>query len=274
MKYIIWNFVSIAIGFSLILPISSFAQNRTEEIVVPLSEVGSRGKLEVHIHRGRVTIEGSNRTEDVLVEVSSEDKDRQAQRTYPNGLKRIPNNVTNIRIEEDGNEIEIHGDHSNKVSDLFIELPSNFDLEIHTHHNGDILVSNVSGVMELNSHHGPITAKDISGAVVANTHHGAIKASFKDVNSDVPMAFSTYHGNVELKLPSNTAFSGKLQSSRGEILTDFEMTVKPDPDRVKKRNENGHFEVNLGGWVYGDVNQGGPEFMMKTYHGDIIIQKN
>ena len=271
MKYTYLKLFCLIVGLSL-TSTGTFAQDRTQEVLVPLSNAESRGKLEVHIHRGKVTVEGSNRKGEVRVEVSSGTSYKKESRS--DGLKRIPNNATNIRIEEDDNVVEIHGDHSQRMSDLFIEIPSNFDLEIHTHHDGNIVVSNVNGEMDLNSHHGPITATDISGAVVANTHHGAIKVGFSSISSDVPMAFSTYHGNVELTLPANTAFSGKLQSSRGEILTDFDMSVKTNPQKEKKRNEHGNFEVNLGGWVYGEVNGGGQEYMMKTYHGDIIIRKN
>ena len=267
-RHTVFLLFGLMIGFTSIR-----GQVHSEEVVVPLSNPGKSGILEVHVHRGKVSVEGTSSNSEILVQINSVEGKDNKEKSYPNGLKRIPNTSNNVRITEDGNRVEIWGDHSNRRSDFVIQVPQNFSLEIHTHHNGDVNVSNVVGAMELNSHHGPITATNVGGSVVANTHHGSIQVDFKQVESDVPMAFSTYHGDVKVNFPGNTAFSGKLKSARGEILTDFEMDVKQRREPQKEKDK-GHFEVNLGGWVYTEINGGGQEYMFTTHHGDIIIQKN
>lgn len=273
MKYIARTYILILIG--LLTGVSSlFGQGQTEEVIVPLTQAGKAGILEVYVHNGKVTIEGSSNSQEVIVKVTSIEGKKDGQKSYPGGLKRIPNTSMNVQISENDNHVEIRGDHSNRRSDFTIQVPQKFALKIHTHHDGDISVANVSGEMDLNSHHGPISATDVSGAVVANTHHGSIKVDFNQVSPDIPMAFSTYHGDVKINFPSSTSFSGKLKTAKGDILTDFDMNVKRQEQPKKSRNGDGHFVVNLGGWVYGDINGGGQEYMFSTHHGDIIIQKN
>ena len=273
MKYIARTYILLFIGLVTGV-IHLHAQSSTEEVIVPLSQAGEAGILEVHIHRGKVTVEGTSNSQEVVVKVTSIEGKRDEEKSYPGGLKRIPNTSLDIRISENDNHVEVGGGPTNRRSDFVIQVPKAFFLKIHTHHDGDINVSNVTGEMDLNSHHGPITATDISGAVVASTHHGSIQVDFNQVSPDIPMAFSTYHGDVKVNFPSNASFSGKLKSARGDILTDFDMNVNRQKQPEKSRNEHGHFEVNLGGWVYGDINGGGQEYMFSTHHGDIIIQKN
>ena len=273
MKYIARTYILLILGL-VAGTTSVYGQSSTEEVIVPLSKAGEAGILEVHVHRGKVTVEGTNNSQEVVVKVSSLEGNRDEEQSYPGGLKRIPNTSLDIRISENNNHVEVGGGQSNRRSDFVIQVPKAFSLKIHTHHDGDINISNVSGEMDLNSHHGPIFATDVSGAVVASTHHGSIQVDFNQVSPDIPMAFSTYHGDVKVNFPSNTSFSSKLKSARGDILTDFDMDIKRQKQSEKSRNEHGHFEVSLGGWVYGDINGGGEEYMFSTHHGDIIIQKN
>ena len=65
---------------------------------------------------------------------------------------------------------------------------------------------------------------------------------------------------------------GKVKSTKGDIYTDFDMEMKAEQPETTA-GENGGTRIKLGGWLYGDLGNGGPEFMFNTYHGDVIIRK-
>ncbi len=188
------------------------------------------------------------------------------------GLRRIANSAMDVEISEEDNVVEIDGGHSGR-SDFVIQVPSSFNLEISTHHNGEVEVSNVTGEIEVDCHHGGISFRDIGGSVVADTHHGGITANFLSVDGDKPMAFSTYHGDVDITFPAGTSFNAKVKSVRGDIYTDFDVDMQLQQPQ-DKTTDSGRREIKIGGWMYGQVGTGGQEYMFNTYHGDVIMRKS
>ena len=86
------------------------------------------------------------------------------------------------------------------------------------------------------------------------------------------MAFSTYHGDVDITFPPSITGDVKMKSSKGEIFTDFDISLKK-PEMEKNTKKNGAKEIKLSGWTRGTIGSGGPELMFTTYHGDIVIRK-
>ena len=240
----------------------------SETITVPLSNPGQAGKLELIIHNGDIHVESHNQS-DVIVEISGSAV-KEPKREERDGLRRIPNNAIDVDITEYNNVVEIKG--TNKESDFKIKVPQNFSLVLGSHHNDYIVVKGVDGDMEVQTHHGSIELHDISGSVVAGTHHGEISVQFVEVDQDKPMAFNTYHGDIDISLPANFNGSTKIKSARGEVFTDFEMDIKTSP--VSKNRDHKRNEIKLGGWIIGQIGSGGEEHMFTTHHGDVIIRKN
>ncbi len=241
-----------------------------ETITVPLSSPGQPGKLEIMIHNGSIKVEGYNGQE-VEIEISG-DTDKDIQRDNSRGtLKRIPNNAIDVDITEYENTVEIHG--TNRRTDFRVKVPKNFSMVLGSHHNSDIHVKGVNGEMEVQSHHGSIELHDIGGTVIAGTHHGTILATLNSVMNDKPMAFSTYHGDIEVSFPANFSGTTKIKTVRGEVFTDFEMDLKSS-NPEKNKTQHGKHEIKLAGWIVGEIGNGGEEHMFTTHHGDVIIRKN
>ena len=257
----------------MLLTIGLVAQTTNEETFnIPLSNPGQEGMLEVDIHNGTITVEAYSGSEVVvkLIGYDSDEKDSSDASKY--GLKKVSNNVMDTEISEENNYVEIDGGRKGRT-DVYVQVPANFSLDLNSHHNGDITVKGVNGAIEVNSHHGAIMLDGVSGSAVADTHHGGITATFDSVDGDKPMAFSTYHGNVDVTLPGSTSFNPKVKSSRGDVYTDFDMDFKPvTSDGSKKGKNKGKYRIG-GGWLQGTVGSGGKEMLMNTYHGDIIIRK-
>ena len=253
----------------LLVGISLQAQQR-EPLTVPLSNPGQSGYLKVKTHSGQVDISTHNKQE---VEVILIDKERSKSDKKGNrsGLKRIIKQDLDVSISEDNNEVNINSTQNSQVN-MKIKVPENFSLNITTHHNGDITVSGVKGTIETQAHHGGIRLEDVAGSVIANTHHGAVVVNLANVYDDTPMAFTTYHGDVDISFPPDLSAMLKMKSSKGDIYTDFDFEVQKP--KIETTTNGSRKEIKLEGWTYGKIGSGGEEMTFKTYHGDVIIRKN
>lgn len=243
-----------------------------QEISVPLSKSGERGRVVVDIKKGPVTVTGTAR-EDVLVRYQSLESVEPEVEEVSGGLKKISGGMGSLEIIEKDNEVYIESGSWNRGLEINVEVPRNVDLVVKTYHDGDTRISNVNGELVVESFHGPITAENISGSLVANTYHGAIKVTFNEVTPGTPLAFSTYHGDVDVTFPPDYQAGFKLKTERGDIFTGFDMNLKAPEVKRKENKEGGWRQTLIGGWITGTINGGGPEVLMKNYHGDIYIRK-
>jgi len=240
-----------------------------EVISVPLSSPGETGILKIHNHNGTIEIVGHNGSTVEIEIVGEEDKDKD-DRPKRRGLKRIPNKSMGVSITEEDNYVHINAS-NNSRKDYFIKVPTRFSLNVSSHHNGEITIRNVIGELEINSHHGGIQMENVGGAVIADTHHGSIEVSLQEITNGVPMAFTTYHGDVDISFPSNLNADVKMKSAKGDIYTDFDFAMtKPKLEESKKGKRK---QIKVSGWTYGSIGGGGAELMFDTYHGDVILRK-
>ena len=254
------------------------AQELNEQIIVPLSSPDKKGKLEVGQVRGDIIIEAYDGKEVIIQATAASSDDCEGcdhnhekdMRDVPAGMKRISSSPLELEASEKNNTIEVETNSWKKPINLNIKIPANFDLEVSTVH-GKVSITGINGAYEVSSVNGPITLKDISGSVLANTVNGAIIVNFKSVVANEPMSFVTLNGNVDVTLPSTIKATAKMKSDRGEIFTDFDMTV--DRSKPEVKTNKGEYKVSINSWVYGDINGGGPEYTFKNMNGDIIIRK-
>jgi len=243
-------------------------EQEAQEFSIPRSNPGKSGTLVATMHRGSIRVEGYKGEEVKIKVVSVEDQDRDPDKS---GLRKIPNAAAQFNIEELNNVVTISGIRSKRI-DFIIQVPEEFSLNLKTHHDGFIGVHNVRGTIEADGHHEDIEMSGISGSVVADTHHGEIKVEFDEVDTETPMAFSTYHGDIDITLPGNVNSSAKIKTTKGEVYTDFDLELKVEITNVASNNGKGT-KIQVGGWLKGDLGSGGAEYMFSSYHGDVIIRK-
>jgi len=262
------NIIYIITWCLLLTSISLSAQQR-EPIVIPLSNPGQNGVLTVNVHNGAISVTTHDKDEVELIMNDKGGKSRKSRNL--SSLRRIEKQNVNVSISEDDNQVKITRS-ENSHMDMALKVPKNFSLFLNTHHNGNVYVNGTNGQIEVQSHHGGIKIEDVSGSVIANTHHGAIIVTMQAINSDAPMAFTTYHGDVDVSFPANLSGKLKMKSSKGDMYTDFEFEeMKP---KVTTTNKGSKREIKLEGWTYGQLGNGGNELTFKTYHGDVIIRMN
>lgn len=264
-----WNVI--AMVMLMILPSALKAQTEGE-FPVPLTDPGKRGKLIAQLNTGSITVKGTAR-KDVLVKYNQKSSERLNERESKDGLRRISGGTMDLEVTENSNQVKIGSDSWSNTINLTIEVPSGFDMKVKAYNDGDILISDIQGEVEITNYNGEITARNISGSVVASTYNGDIKITFDKLTEGTPMSYSTYNGDIDITFPSSFKGSLKLKTERGEIFTGFDVNLVKTGPVQKKEEKSGTYRVTIDDWVKGDVNGGGPEFTMKNYNGDILIRK-
>ena len=249
------------------------------EFTIPLTDPAKRGKLKAHLNSGSITVKGAAR-KDILVRYKQEededddhDHDHDNKSNSKDGLKRVSGGGMDLEAAENDNYVVIKSDSWNNSINLEIEVPAGFDVEAHTYNDGDLMMTNLQGKLELTNYNGEITALNISGSVVATTYNGEIKVTFDKVTDNTAMSYITYNGDVDLTLPATFKASMKMKTEQGEIYTGFDMNVvSTGPKKVEDKNK-GSFRIVIDDWKKGDINGGGAEVTVKTQNGDIYLRK-
>jgi hypothetical protein len=260
---------------AMLLTTRLWAQNDEKKLTVPLSSPGKPYKLEVGLVEGSITVTGYE-GKDVIIEAQGEEgrKGNHDDDHGPGGMHRIgANGSSDISAEESNNEVNIHGSLGRRTN-LVLKVPQNEGtFKIHTVNNGNIVISNINGELEVSNVNGSIKITNVSGSVVANTVNGPVVVSFKSIDPKAAMAFSTLNGNVDVTFPAGVKANVKLKSDRGDIYTDFDVVTDQHKPTVTHSDNKGMYSLKIEDWVYGKIDGGGPEVMMKTTFGSIYIRK-
>lgn len=255
----------------------------SNEFTVPLSDPAKRGKLKAQINYGSITVKGTAR-KDVLVKYKAaqddnddddndNDNDNGKKGATKDGLRKIGGGGMDLEVIENSNLVKVSSDSWNNKLNLEIEVPSGMDMEVKTYNDGDLIVTNIQGEVELTNYNGEITALNISGSVVATTYNGEIKVTFDKVTEGTPMSYSTYNGDIDITFPATLKATMKMKTEQGDIYSGFDVDFKSSGPVEKKDTKSGVYKVVIDEWKRGDVNGGGPEINMKNYNGDIYLRK-
>lgn len=242
-----------------------------EKIEVPLSQPGKSFSVDLGLIEGSIKVVKYS-AQNLIIETSSGKK---ATPQMKDGMRKISGGgAFDISVEENANKIKINT--GLPTSNMFVTLHvpaygGSYNLK--TINNGNIHIEGVSGEFELSNVNGLIVLNNVSGSAVASTINGDIKASFDKVTPNTPMAFSTLNGKVDLSFPAALKVNIKARTDQGDIFSDFEISALKSSQKVVRKSEKGYTKIEANEWVTGSINGGGPEIMVKTFHGDIYIRK-
>jgi DUF4097 and DUF4098 domain-containing protein YvlB len=281
-QILILSITMMTLGLLMITGSYTWAQ-RVNEFTVPLSDPAKRLKLKAHINYGSITVKGTGR-KDVLVKYKSgedgdceqcedEDPDNKHHSKSKEGLKKIGGGGMDLEVVENGNFVKVSSESWNNKLDLEIEIPSGSDIAVSTYNDGDLMITNVQGAVELTNYNGEITALNIAGSVVATTYNGEIKVTFDKVSDGAPMSFSTYNGDIDLTFPASLKATLKMKTEQGEIYTGFDVKLTSSGPVQMKVKDSGVYKVTIDDWKRAEVNGGGPDITLKNYNGDIYVRK-
>lgn len=256
------NFILLLILF---ISIKGVAQ---EEIKIPLLNPQENGKLIMDVLYGSISVSGYRGNEVIITATPRNNDINQAKE----GIKRYLNRTIDFFVEENKNQIRIIANSVITV-DYEIKVPYNFSLKLTAENRGDIYVKNVTGSFEISNENGSITLEEISGSVSADALNKDVTVKFKKVDPSAAMAFSSLNGDINVTFPKDFKANLKIKTDLGEVFTDFDIkTLKEKAKPIKTVEKK--FTVKTENWIIGSVNGGGPEFLFKTYNGDIIIKQS
>ncbi|MES2111329.1 MAG: DUF4097 family beta strand repeat-containing protein [Bacteroidota bacterium] len=229
-----------------------------KQLVVHLTEPGKLFTLNVNIGRAAIKVTGYS-GKNVIVGVETDE-----------AVGRIGAMVT---AREKNNEVIVESQTSKAIK-LDIKVPQTSGIfKLSSVNGGTIVVSDVKGNLELQNKSGGISALNISGSVIAGTLSGRITVSFKNVDSGVPMAFSTLSGGINVSFPTALKANLKIKSDHGRVYSDFDLAEDPGHPKAIRSGKDGVYRLSIDDWIYGRVAGGGPEYLFKITSGDIHIYR-
>ena len=290
---------NILLGLALLvgLALLGYAQDaKTDRAVVPLTDPAKPALIKADVLMGSITVKGydgkeviveakvrersltdvdeedDEETRAALAEEDQEEKDKAAKIA---GMKKIGVVNTGLEVEESNNVVSISAESWKYAVDITIQVPRASSLELHSTNDGDIVVENVSGEIEVENVNGSNTLRNISGNAVVNTVNGDVTVTMTRVTPDKPMSFSSMNGDVDVTLPADIKANVKMKSQQGEIYSDFDITLKPVPQKAEEvsKSGKGKYRISFEKNIYGAINGGGPEFAFNTFNGDVFIRK-
>lgn len=266
---------SVLISFLFFFTLNLMAQEN-ETLKVDLTNPGKPGQLHVGIINGTIKVSSHTSNDVVISAVANGEtkKDNGHHNPKAGGMKKINSRGGfNIVAEENNNTVEVSSNNLNFEGELIVKVPKNFSLQLSTVNDGDIIIENVEGSHELSNVNGDITASKISGSVMATTVNGDISVTMNSVTSDSPLAFTNLNGDIMISLPSTAKFNVQAASENGDIYSDFEVNPDQSGKKISTSKVNGEHKISKLGGVSFKINNGGPDMMITSMNGDIIIKK-
>jgi DUF4097 and DUF4098 domain-containing protein YvlB len=167
---------------------------------------------------------------------------------------------------------EHHIDYDFRLS-FTIRVPYAMNVHASTVNQGDIIVQDVAGALDIDNVNGPITIKNAKGATRAHTINGDLTVNYTELP---PMAsdYYTLNGTLSVTYPANLSAVCQFKSMNGSFYTDFP-DVEILPARVTKNEEPDgrgvRYKLNISKQI--KIGNGGKLFKFETLNGDIYIKK-
>jgi len=250
---------------------SAFSQAKPEMITVPLSRPGEPVTLKIGVLSARIEVIGEDR-KDAQFAITLAGGERKIK--TPSGMKTLTGGGGAISVEEEDNVIEVDSEARMTKVDIVARIPRRADLDLSTVNDGEIIVRDIAGALQLENVNGPITATNINGSVIAESVNEGIKVGFTAVNASGATSLSSLNGDLTVSLPPNAAVELRVDNSQGAIESDFEMDVKPTKPTIERNEGRGSMSVRVEDVIIATIGGGGPVIKMKTLNGNVRIAKN
>jgi DUF4097 and DUF4098 domain-containing protein YvlB len=248
------------------------SQGGVDRVPVTLSDPSRPALIKAELIAGGITVKAYDGKE-VIVEARARNRDSGG---FDGSPKRIVISSTGLSVEEENNEIHINTESHMRPIDLSISVPVHTSLHLRAVNEGDIVVTGVNGDIDVDDINGSVTLNNISGSAVAHALNGKLLVSFKSINPQKSMAFSSLNGDIDVTFPADLKANVSLRSDMGDVFSDFDIQMKTaaaQPIVEDNRKEGGKYRVKIDKTVRGTIGGGGPEMQFTNFNGGIYIRK-
>ena len=158
--------------------------------------------------------------------------------------------------------------------DFKVKVPYSMNLHVSTVNGGDVLVSDVTGMLEVGNVNGAITLKNVKGATKLRTVNGSVDANYTAIPPG-QSSYKTLNGDIRISYPAALSADCEFKSFRGEFYTDFDNVETLPVKVVKNQEQRGDkttvYKLNTETSVR--IGNGGKLFRFETFNGNIYIKK-
>jgi len=248
-------------------------ENQPQQIVVPLTRPEKPGKLILERHQGSISVKGYEGTV-VLIKAflrrstGTAPSDRDAE-----GLKPVSAAAIQLDAQEVDNVVTVDAHSRNKSIDLDISVPARFALKLGVLDDGDVIVDGLTGDVEVNNPYGRVRLDHLTGSANVNTVDGDISVRFLGVDTGVPLAFTSFHGKIDVAFPPDVDLTVRVKSDEGMVYSDFDIAVEKRKSRSDPAGKTGGTRIALEEWTTVRIGRGGTDVLLKSFDGNIYIRK-
>ena len=223
-------------------------------------------QVQIEVYRSSVQVTGHN-SDEVIIETNDYSLPERAAGLRSLYSQAEDNTNLGLAVIKENNVLKIV-QASRRGGNYTIKVPKNVAVVYHeaNPHGGKFNLSNTEGEIDIDLHHASATLTNITGPVKAKTLHGHLDIKFSQLNQAKATSINSVHGPIDITLPGNTKADLELQTTHGEIYTDFDLKRASD-------NKDGLTKVAGGNTITGKTNNGGVAMNISAVHSDIFIRK-
>lgn len=130
----------------------------------------------------------------------------------------------------------------------------------------DIKIIGFKSEVEVKSEYASVVLNNVTGPVVLNVTYGKVKAVFDKVNQEKPISMVATYGDMNVTLPADTKADLQLESSYGNIYTDFQVAIE-------KSTNDEDLEPIKAKDVTGKINGGGVKIHLESPYQNVYLRK-
>ncbi len=156
--------------------------------------------------------------------------------------------------------------------DFQVHVPRDIDLNLKTVNEGRVLIHGTNGNFLVRNVNGDIEMDDVAGSGTARTVNGPVIVSFRQ-NPKESSDFKTINGNVELKFVRDLSADFRFKTFNGGIYSDFPVTAMP-VHAMEQEHEGTKVIYRADRYAEVRVKSGGPQIQVENLNGDIRILEN
>ena len=151
------------------------------------------------------------------------------------GLKLVgeggtDNTNVGFSVEQKGNTLIVKNLRRDGRAEIF--LPASQNIAVKSRYLNDIEITGFTGEVEASAEVvGNITIKDVTGPLTVNSNTGKVEVVFSKLNQKSPTTITTATGTVDITLPKDTPATVTMNSTMGEVYTDFDLKLPANPLR-------------------------------------------
>jgi len=151
-----------------------------------------------------------------------------------------------------------------------IKVPSGLNVNVSTINDGDIDVSQVSGIVVANNINGSIRLRELMRESAASTINGDLDIAYAR-NPQHDCRFYSLNGDINAWFQKGLAASMSFESFNGELFTNVDH-LEPLPVKVEKSAAREGVKYKVNGNRY-QIGSGGAYLEFETFNGNVYLKE-